>query len=411
MQKLEMVGDAGVLPSSSSARESESAMPPAALRRGLLLYSAVLTAIGSSVAFGALRRPRSPPRSRARAAPSGPRRFLGASSEPTDHGHNPRRRPLLHHLPPPTSPPTWPRPRRRPKARTDPRQRCLEYCQPGQHLGLHSPEGVRGQLPPENTGKRVLRPPTSSIWGPGTASVTPVDRIRHPPAETGCRGPEAPLGARLRPLGQHRPHVWRVGVVKTAPHFARLARSSRGPQPQWRHVRLGLTAVPAPLRRSRSRRSSSRQRRSTVLSRSTWTSIRFDIDFAGHVSNITYIRWLEIGRIQLLNDVGFQTHDLLESGLATACDTHRDRVPEAAEARRPCAHVPGSRRAAGRVGDHRLSASRRMTSSQPPPDNWVSSSTGNTGKPSRVSPEFRETILAVSPAAPRLAGTPRASRW
>jgi acyl-ACP thioesterase len=24
----------------------------------------------------------------------------------------------------------------------------------------------------------------------------------------------------------------------------------------------------------------------------------FDIDFAGHVSNITYIRWLEIGRLQ-----------------------------------------------------------------------------------------------------------------
>src|SRR5437879_12182558 len=42
----------------------------------------------------------------------------------------------------------------------------------------------------------------------------------------------------------------------------------------------------------------------------------FDIDFAGHVSNITYIRWLEIGRIQLLADVGFRTHELLEAGLA-----------------------------------------------------------------------------------------------
>ena len=42
----------------------------------------------------------------------------------------------------------------------------------------------------------------------------------------------------------------------------------------------------------------------------------FDIDFAGHVSNITYIRWLEIGRLQLLADVGFRTHELLEAGLA-----------------------------------------------------------------------------------------------
>ena len=30
----------------------------------------------------------------------------------------------------------------------------------------------------------------------------------------------------------------------------------------------------------------------------------FDIDFAQHVSNITYIRWLEMGRLQFLADAG-----------------------------------------------------------------------------------------------------------
>ena len=42
----------------------------------------------------------------------------------------------------------------------------------------------------------------------------------------------------------------------------------------------------------------------------------FDIDFAGHVSNITYIRWLEIGRLRLLDDAGLPVSALLEQGLA-----------------------------------------------------------------------------------------------
>ncbi len=42
----------------------------------------------------------------------------------------------------------------------------------------------------------------------------------------------------------------------------------------------------------------------------------FDIDFAGHVSNITYIRWLEIGRLRLLIDAGLPITALLEEGLA-----------------------------------------------------------------------------------------------
>ena len=42
----------------------------------------------------------------------------------------------------------------------------------------------------------------------------------------------------------------------------------------------------------------------------------FDIDFAGHVSNIAYIRWLEIGRLRLLADAGLPVTDLLARDLA-----------------------------------------------------------------------------------------------
>jgi len=41
----------------------------------------------------------------------------------------------------------------------------------------------------------------------------------------------------------------------------------------------------------------------------------FDIDFAGHVSNISYIRWLEIGRLRLLTDVGLPTESLMGEGV------------------------------------------------------------------------------------------------
>jgi acyl-CoA thioester hydrolase len=42
----------------------------------------------------------------------------------------------------------------------------------------------------------------------------------------------------------------------------------------------------------------------------------FDIDFAGHVSNIAYLRWLEIARLRLLEEVGSPTEQLVARGLA-----------------------------------------------------------------------------------------------
>jgi acyl-CoA thioester hydrolase len=115
----------------------------------------------------------------------------------------------------------------------------------------------------------------------------------------------------------------------------------------------------------------------------------FDIDFAGHVSNITYIRWLEIGRIQLLNDVGFQTHDLLESGLAPLV------IRTEIEYRLPLklgdpVHMSldlVELRAASATIDFRIMSNDQLAAAARQLALFVNR---DTGKPSRVSPEFRE---------------------
>jgi len=40
----------------------------------------------------------------------------------------------------------------------------------------------------------------------------------------------------------------------------------------------------------------------------------YDIDFGHHVSNITYIKWMEIGRIKLLETVGMPVHEIEKFG-------------------------------------------------------------------------------------------------
>ena len=42
----------------------------------------------------------------------------------------------------------------------------------------------------------------------------------------------------------------------------------------------------------------------------------FDIDVADHVSNIVYLRWLEMARVRFLDAVGLPIDDLIESGVA-----------------------------------------------------------------------------------------------
>ena len=39
----------------------------------------------------------------------------------------------------------------------------------------------------------------------------------------------------------------------------------------------------------------------------------YHIDFAGHVSNIVYIQWMEIGRLKLLEAVGLPVHELMKT--------------------------------------------------------------------------------------------------
>ena len=40
----------------------------------------------------------------------------------------------------------------------------------------------------------------------------------------------------------------------------------------------------------------------------------FNIDFNGHVSNIVYIQWMEIGRLKLLEAVGMPISKIVEEG-------------------------------------------------------------------------------------------------
>jgi acyl-CoA thioester hydrolase len=40
----------------------------------------------------------------------------------------------------------------------------------------------------------------------------------------------------------------------------------------------------------------------------------YQIDFAGHVSNIVYIQWMEIARIKLLEAIGLPTHEIAKAG-------------------------------------------------------------------------------------------------
>ena len=40
----------------------------------------------------------------------------------------------------------------------------------------------------------------------------------------------------------------------------------------------------------------------------------FHIDFIGHVNNIVYIQWMEIGRTKLLEAIKMPTHEILQQG-------------------------------------------------------------------------------------------------
>jgi acyl-CoA thioester hydrolase len=132
----------------------------------------------------------------------------------------------------------------------------------------------------------------------------------------------------------------------------------------------------------------------------------FDIDFAGHVSNITYIRWLEIGRIQLLAEVGFQTHDLLETGLAPlVIRTEIDyRLPLKLGDPVHMSLDLVELRAASATIDFRITSDGQLAAAARQLALFVSR---DTGKPFRVSREFRDRFL---PYLQRQNGYDEASR-
>jgi acyl-CoA thioester hydrolase len=44
----------------------------------------------------------------------------------------------------------------------------------------------------------------------------------------------------------------------------------------------------------------------------------YDFDFNNHVSNISYIRWMEVGRLKLLEEIGMPVHEIGRQGFAPA---------------------------------------------------------------------------------------------
>jgi acyl-CoA thioester hydrolase len=118
----------------------------------------------------------------------------------------------------------------------------------------------------------------------------------------------------------------------------------------------------------------------------------FDIDFAGHVSNITYIRWLEIGRLELLVDAGMPTPELLAEGLApllvrTEIDYRLPlRLGDPVHMSLDLAEL----RAASATIDFRITSNGRLAATARQLGIFVRT---DTGKPARISPERRTRFM------------------
>lgn len=44
----------------------------------------------------------------------------------------------------------------------------------------------------------------------------------------------------------------------------------------------------------------------------------YEIDSGQHVSNIAYVQWMEVGRLKLLEEVGFPVHEIKSTGFVPA---------------------------------------------------------------------------------------------
>jgi acyl-CoA thioester hydrolase len=139
----------------------------------------------------------------------------------------------------------------------------------------------------------------------------------------------------------------------------------------------------------------------------------FDIDFAGHVSNIAYIRWLEIGRLRLLADAGLPITALLEQGLAPVLT--RTEIDYRSPLRLGDAvHLSlwmEELRAASATLRFEITAGARLAASARQIGLFVSTATG---RPRRLAPEvrarFEPFVRAPLSAPPSDGAAPTAAR-
>ncbi len=114
----------------------------------------------------------------------------------------------------------------------------------------------------------------------------------------------------------------------------------------------------------------------------------FDIDFAGHVSNISYIRWLEIGRLRLLTEIGLPTEVLMRDGIVPV--VYRTEINyvsplKLGESVHLSLHL-GELRAATATLEFIITSDERLAANAKQHGVFLNA---ETGKPRRISPEIR----------------------
>jgi acyl-CoA thioester hydrolase len=118
----------------------------------------------------------------------------------------------------------------------------------------------------------------------------------------------------------------------------------------------------------------------------------FDIDFAGHVSNITYVRWLEIGRLRLLAQAGLPIEELMGRGIApvlTRTDiTYRSalKLGDPVQVRMDFVEL----RSASATLEFQICSGSTVAAAGSQTGLFVDLATG---KPRRISPEMRNLLL------------------
>jgi acyl-CoA thioester hydrolase len=125
----------------------------------------------------------------------------------------------------------------------------------------------------------------------------------------------------------------------------------------------------------------------------------FDIDFAGHVSNITYLRWLEIGRLRLLTEAGLPIDELVRNDMAPVLTRTEIDYRVALKLGDPV-HLSldfAELRAASAVMDCQILSGSRVAATARQTGLFISLATG---KPRRVTPEMRAQLTRfLRPAA------------